>query len=146
MLELRNPTSKYSLIFSLPLREPSGDEEEIVPWQRLEIRKGTAKSRVAMDLSKDGPHSAVAPYWDRDELWSPDGLYAVLMRSSRVRAHGTMDPFQLEFFGLENGRAALFQAGNEYASTDNFLGWKAGAPHTMLITVANQTLEAQPGN
>ena len=49
------------------------------------------------------------------------------------------------FLNMEEAEWETFKSGRGvYASTNNFVGWKAGAPHTILIISGKGKSEANP--
>jgi hypothetical protein len=142
VLELRSPNGKFVAVFSDPAVQVKKPVDE-VPWRKLAIRHSDGHLAEAINLRRDSPGEAMFPLVS-DDAWSPDGNYLVLAIASSVNKSGEMEGIHYWFLKLETGAFASFRGEGNFATTDNFSGWAKGKPHTILMSIFNKLIEADP--
>ena len=138
MYQVTSPNGKYSIVFQNPLAHDS-------LWTKLVVRERSGEEVVAEDFAIEEPGTAAAPIENERLRWSPDGCYLVVVVSSGITAKGEPRQQTYRFLNMEEAAWETFKSGRgTYASTNNFVGWKAGAPHTILIISGKGKSEANP--
>jgi hypothetical protein len=145
-LVLRNPRGNVTLELSHPKYVPAGGKVDEIPYQLLVLRPSGAPAETIEDYR--GSTEAVCPIGDEKKLWSPDGMYLVLLRMDgvEVRRKGQFERQYLGVLGIEEKDFVIFRtAPKKTATASNFQGWRPDRPHTMrIITGANREEDAEP--
>jgi hypothetical protein len=131
MIEIKSPNQKYAVRFSEPAwTTPATDGE--APWQKLETWTEGEGWETVEDFRADEPLTVAFAYWEGAKRWSPDGLYFICVEAS-ITGNNRLQHFILRFLDVVGGEWVGFDSPSEDASTENFMGWKPGEPHTMLV-------------
>lgn len=141
MIELKSPNSKYALRFSKPAwNTPTTDGE--APWQKLEAwAEGEGWINVE-DFAAEEQLTVAFPFWDASQRWSPDGQYFICITAS-IAPNQRLRHFINRYLDVVEGQWVSFRSGLEFASTENFEGWKPGDPHTMLVRTMKKGVLAE---
>jgi hypothetical protein len=133
MVELTSSNRKFAVRFSQPAW--AGHTRQHDPWQKVEAWSEFNGWRLVEDLCAEEHFTAAFPFEPEQNRWSPDGRYFVVTTAKLDEdlRPGVMDRFTYRFLDVLDAEWVSFTWKLNVASTDNFRGWKRGAPHTMLI-------------
>jgi len=131
MFELTSANAKYRIRFSEPAWP--GRTQPGSPWQKIEAWTAADGWRVVEDFT--GEAEGALPYSPAGDRWSPDGRYFVVVTVQLNKALVPDDIGAIVYLFLDLGEAdsVSFISKTNIALTSNFLRWKPGEPHTMLI-------------
>lgn len=136
-LTLKSPNGNYSLVLSKSLKTDLGRI-----WRNVDLKDKDGK------ITNIGNESGTADGYEpaEDNLWSPDGKFAIMYHDTRNGSNWMQD--DRLFVDCENGITTTFQTKNGTVSNLSNCQpeWIKGKPHSVLITddKTSKPMEAQP--
>lgn len=141
-LEMKSPNGKRVVLFSEPLK---GRDRDIKYWGKITVYQFGKKGLEELDIQPLYETSNAEAFLadGRDVQWSPDGRYLVVWKIDNLNSGSEKQT--VDFVDVCVGMWEGFR-GIRWATSDNFVGWKEGEPHTMLLVSERGNIEAQPIN
>ncbi|RNC71716.1 MAG: hypothetical protein ED859_03120 [Desulfuromonadales bacterium] len=141
-LEMKSPNGKRVVLFSEPL---NGRDKDIKYWGKITVYQFGNKGLEELDIQPLYETSNAEAFLadGRDVQWSPDGRYLVVWKIDNLNSDNEKQA--IDFVDVCVGVWEGFR-GTRWATSDNFVGWKEGEPHTMLLVSERGNIEAQPIN
>ncbi|CAG0966474.1 hypothetical protein [Geobacter sp.] len=140
--QIKSPNGKRVGLFSEPL---NGRDRNINYWGKITVYQVEGRGLKELDIQPLYETSNAEAFLadSRDVQWSPDGRYLVVWKIDNLNSDSEKQT--VDFIDVCVGMWEGFR-GTRWATSDNFVGWKEGEPHTMLLVSERGNIEAQPIN